>query len=223
LLKRYRRFLADVRFPDGQTVTVHCPNSGSMKGCAEPGRPVLLSRSDNPRRRYPWTWELVHNGKCWIGINTLRANALVTEGILAGKVPELAGYGKLRREVVYGNHSRVDLLLGEDPELCYVEIKNVTLVEQGRYLFPDAVTKRGLKHLWELQEMVRRGFRAVIFFLVQRSDGGDFAPAAEIDPEYARALRQVTEGGVEMLVYGTVITPREITLGSRILPAPQWR
>ncbi len=154
LLRRYKRFLADVELSDGTVVTAHCPNSGSMLGCAAPGSPVLLSRSGNPSRKLPYTWELVHAGACWVGINTGLPNRLVREGIEQGIVTELQGYGRIRQEVCYGaERSRIDLLL-EEPGLCYVEVKNFTLVEDGVARFPDAVTTRGQKHLRELMAMV---------------------------------------------------------------------
>ena len=156
LIKRYKRFLADVELPDGSVETVHCPNSGSMKGCAVPGSRVCISLSPNLNRKLPFTWELVETDGHWAGINTGLPNKLVREAIENGTVAELQGYGSLRAEVPYGSHSRIDLLL-ENPGRCYVEVKNVTLVENGRALFPDAVTVRGQKHLNELMQVVRDG------------------------------------------------------------------
>jgi sugar fermentation stimulation protein A len=213
LIKRYKRFLADVELEDGSVVTAHCPNSGSMKTCAEPGWAVRLSRANNPKRKLKYTWELVHNGVCWIGINTHLANKLTVEAIEKGWIPELGGYHTLRTEVKYGQNSRVDILLESESERCYVEVKNVTLVEaDGVYRFPDAVTKRGLKHLHELREMKRQGHRAVMLFAIQRSDGSHFEPAAGIDPEYARALKQAHAAGVEILPYRAETDPKHIEL-----------
>ena len=212
LIRRYKRFLADVELHDGTTITVHCPNSGSMLGCSTPGSLVLLSRSDNPARKYAYTWELVQIDGIWAGINTARPNGLVREAIENGTVAELTGYGAIRPEVPYGTNSRIDLLLAGERGNCYVEVKNVTLVEGRRALFPDAVTTRGQKHLRELMEVVRNGHRGVIFFLVQRDDGDEFAPADRIDPEYGRLLRQAANAGVELLAYRTAIAPPRIDL-----------
>lgn len=212
LLRRYKRFLADVELTDGTVITAHCPNSGSMLGCAAPGSPVLLSRSDNPSRRYPHTWELVHADDCWIGINTSLPNLLVREGIEQGIVTELQGYERIRQEVCYGSErSRIDLLL-EGPGLCYVEVKNVTLVEDGMARFPDAVTTRGQKHLRELIAMVANGARSVNFFVVQHANATAVAPADSIDPAYGRLLRQAAMAGVELLAYQASVTPTEIVL-----------
>ncbi len=211
LIKRYKRFLADVRLETGEVVTAHCPNSGSMKTCDTPGWEVRLSTSDNPKRKLKYTWEMVHNGRCWIGINTILANKIAAEGIRKGVIRELQGYDVLHTERKYGLNSRVDILLERDSQKCFVEIKNVTLVEaDGFYRFPDAVTKRGLKHLQELTEMVRQGHRAVMLFLIQRSDGSLFKPADHIDPAYARGLRAAYEAGVEVLPYRAEVSPQKI-------------
>ncbi len=216
LLRRYQRFLADVLLESGETVTAHCPNSGSMRGCATPGSPVLLSLSSNPKRKLAHTWELVEADGVWVGINTALPNRIVHEAIAAGEVQELAGYDAIRPEVPYGTGSRIDLLLTGDRPPCYVEVKNVTLVEGGRALFPDAVTTRGQKHLRELMEVVRRGERGVIFFLVQRPDAASVSPADSIDPEYGRLLRLAVAQGVEALAYRAEVTPEEIRLSCRL-------
>lgn len=216
LIKRYKRFLADVLLDSGETVTAHCPNSGSMKGCALPGSPVYLSLSTNPKRKLAYTWELVEADGVWAGINTALPNRIVHEAIAGGDVPELSGYSAIRPEVPYGTGSRIDLLLSGDRPPCYVEVKNVTLVENGRALFPDSVTTRGQKHLRELMEVVRRGERGVIFFLVQRADGGAVSPADAIDPEYGRLLRLATAHGVEALAYRAEVTPQQIRLCRRL-------
>ena len=216
LIRRYQRFLADVLLDSGETVTAHCPNSGSMKGCAVPGSRVLLSLSANPKRKYAHTWELVEAGGIWAGINTGLPNRIVHEAIARGEVPELAGYDVIRPEVPYGTGSRIDLLLTGSRPPCYVEVKNVTLVEEGQARFPDAVTVRGQKHLRELMEVVRQGMRGVIFFLVQRPDGGAVAPADSIDPEYGRLLRLATAHGVEALAYRAEVTPEQIRLCRRL-------
>jgi sugar fermentation stimulation protein A len=217
LIKRYKRFLADVELENGEIITVHCPNSGSMKSCMMPGWPVRLSRSGNPKRKYACTWEMVHNGNCWIGINTSIPNILAKEAIFNGVIRELQGYSEIRQEVKYGKNSRIDLLLQEGDKKCYVEVKNVTLVEKdGAYCFPDAVTVRGKKHLHELAEMYRQGQRAVMLFIIQRNDGLFFRPATHIDPAYARALKQVLALGVEILVYRAEVNPYGIEVIEKI-------
>ena len=217
LLHRFKRFLADVELGDGTITTVHCPNSGSMRGCLGEGWPVMLSRSDNPKRRLPLTWEMVHNGRCWTGVNTHLANRLAVEAIAAGTIGELQGYGSVRREVAYGEASRVDILLESGDARCYVEVKNVTMVDDaGRYAFPDAVTARGRKHLEELWRMVEKGYRGVMLFVIQRSDGEGFAPAADIDPAYTDALRRAADRGVELLAYRAQVTPEEIRVVERV-------
>jgi sugar fermentation stimulation protein A len=216
LVRRYKRFLADVALEDGSTITAHCPNSGSMKGCAVPGSRVFLSRSANPGRTYPFTWELVESDGFWAGINTGLPNRLTRAAIEDGTVAELQGYETIRPEVPYGGHSRIDLLLEGPTGRCFVEVKNVTLVEDGRALFPDAVTIRGQKHLNELMRVVREGDRGVIFFTVQRGDGDSVSPADLIDPEYGRLLRLAVENGVEALAYRALVTPQEIRLTERL-------
>jgi sugar fermentation stimulation protein A len=216
LIRRYKRFLADVELMDGSVVIAHCPNSGSMKGCAIPGSRVYLSRSENKGRKLPLTWELVEADGFWAGINTSRPNRLTREAIENGTVTELQGYGSLRPEVPYGEHSRIDLLLEGEPGRCFVEVKNVTLVEDDRALFPDAVTTRGQKHLRELMRVVREGDRGVIFFTVQRGDGTAVSPADTIDPEYGRLLRLALDSGVEALAYRALVTPQEIRLTERL-------
>lgn len=216
LLHRYKRFLADVALTDGSVVTAHCPNSGSMLGCAAPGSPVLLSRSDNPTRKLAYTWELVQVDGSWVGINTGLPNKLAQEGITQGVVTELQGYERIRQEVCYGaERSRIDLLL-EEPERCYVEVKNVTLVEGDVALFPDAVTTRGQKHLRELMAMVKSGARAVNFFVVQHTAAESVSPADAIDPAYGRLLRQAAAAGVELIAYQASVTPAEIVLIRRL-------
>lgn len=213
LIKRYKRFLADIELEDGSVVTAHCPNSGSMKGCNLPGAPVMLSLSPNLNRKLAHTWELVQVDGYWVGLNTMLPNRLAEEAILEGTISELQGYQRLRREVPYGSErSRIDLLLEDEQRRCFVEVKNVTLVEVGLALFPDAVTERGQKHLRELMEVVRNGDRGVILFTVQRGDGAAVAPADAIDPVYGRLLREAVAHGVEALAYRALVTPHEIRL-----------
>jgi len=217
LIRRYQRFLADVELDDGSLVTAHTPNTGSMQGCARPGSRVILSLSGNPGRKYPHSWELVHTDGVWVGINTLLPNRLAREGIENGTIAELAGYQAIRAEVPYGEEgSRIDLLLSGALGTCYVEVKNVTLVEGGRALFPDAVSARGLKHLRELMQMVRQGHRGVNLFVVQRGDGESVSPADAIDPAYGAQLREASRAGVELLAYRAVVTQAEVRLERRL-------
>ena len=202
LLKRYKRFLVDVELEDGRIVTAHCPNTGSMQSCSEPGRRVYLSVHDNPKRKYPYTWEMIAMPASLVGVNTLTPNRLIKHAVSRGQIPELGGYEAVRGEVRFGENSRVDLLLsGPGEARCYVEIKNCTLVRDKTALFPDAVTARGLKHLQELARQVGPACRSVIFFFVQRMDADCFRPAEAIDPAYGQGLRQAVAAGVEMLAY----------------------
>jgi sugar fermentation stimulation protein A len=218
LIKRYKRFLADVILDTGEEVTATCPNTGSMMGLAMPGAAVWLSVSASPTRKYPHTWEMVETdlgrGPVLVGINTNHPNRLVADAIAAGAIPEVSGYATLRREVKYGVSSRIDILL-EDPQkgLAYVEIKNVHLSRQdGLAEFPDSVTERGAKHLAELGAMVAAGHRAVMVYLIQRSDAERFSLAADIDPRYAAAYEVAREAGVEALAYACHLTPESIAL-----------
>jgi len=213
LLRRYRRFLADVRLDDGREVTVHCPNTGSMMGCAEPGYRVWLSRSRSPGRKYPLTWEMVEVcGGVLVGVNTARTNALVREAIAAGVIAELNGYDTLRSEVRAGRAgTRLDLLLERAGERCYVEVKNVTAaVRDGVALFPDAVSARGTRHLRALAAAVESGARALVCFCAQRADAREVRPADAIDPEYGRVLREVLAQGVEAIACRATVSPRGI-------------
>ena len=222
LVRRYKRFLADIRLPDGSLQTIHCPNTGSMMNCQDPGSRVWFSESDNPKRKYSRTWEMVetvHGDR--VGINTGRANALVREAIEAGNIPELAGYQVLETEVPYGEErSRIDILLRDHPAFadCYVEIKNVSLgMGDGVGVFPDAVTTRGHKHLRELMQIASSGRRAVLLFCVQHSGIARVRPADDIDPVYGSLLRQAAAAGVELLARGARLSPGEIRL---IQPLP---
>jgi len=222
LIKRYKRFLADIELETGEKVTAHCPNSGSMKGCAIPGSQVWLSESDNPKRKYKYTWELIKVPGTLIGINTQVPNKLVKQAIENDLIKELSGYDRVIAEVKTSSHTRLDLLLEKvSGEKCYVEIKNCTLVEEGIAMFPDAVTTRGQKHLDELDHLVSLGHRGVIFFLIQRMDAKAFKPAAMIDKIYAEKLRNVIKNGVEIVVRDTVISPPIIRLGNTVPVVPE--
>lgn len=213
LVKRYKRFLADVQLENQEIVTAHCPNSGSMKGCAIPGSPVWISTSDNPRRKLKYTWELIQTKDSMIGVNTQIPNKLVKSSVEAGLVEELAGFSKVRAEIRTSEHTRLDLMLeDEEGKACYVEIKNCTLVEDGVAMFPDAVTTRGQKHLDELVRLKKEGHRAVIFYLIQRMDAKVFTPAALIDQDYAIKLKRAADQGVEILTRDTWIDTQSICL-----------
>ncbi|MDN3518454.1 DNA/RNA nuclease SfsA [Aquisalimonas lutea] len=217
LERRYKRFLADVVLGDGERVTCHCPNTGSMMGCQEPGSRVWLSRSGNPGRKYPLTWELVElAGPVLVGIHTGRANALVREALEAGRIPQLAGYPEIRPEVhLPGEGTRIDFLLSGHAAApdCYVEVKNVTAaVDQGIALFPDAVSARGTRHLEHLRRLVGEGQRAALVFCVQRDDAREVRPADDIDPVYGQALRAAMASGVEVHALGARVGEREIAL-----------
>jgi sugar fermentation stimulation protein A len=217
LLRRYKRFLADVVLEDGSEITVHCANPGSMLEVSVPGRPVLLSRSNNERRKLPHTWELIRLSRSWVGVNTLRTNALAEEAIRKHRITELGGYPQLRREVRTGD-SRIDFLLGDagKPD-CLVEVKNVTLTDgNGTAIFPDSVTVRGQKHLLELMTVVDSGRRAVMLFWINRGDCRGFSPADDIDPAYGRLLRQARDHGVEILAYRAKVTPKQVTADASI-------
>jgi sugar fermentation stimulation protein A len=219
LVKRYKRFLADVRLEDGSTATAHVPNSGSMMGLCGPGQQVWLSRAAGKGRRLPYTLELVRDGRTLVGINTGRPNALVAEALAAGRIPELAGYASVRREVPYGRNSRIDLLLeGDGRPPCYVEVKNVHLRRRPSDAaeFPDSVTARGAKHLDELARMVAQGRRAVMLYVVQRGDCRHFRLADDIDPAYAEAFARARGRGVEALCYGCKIGRTAIELAKPI-------
>jgi sugar fermentation stimulation protein A len=213
LKKRYKRFLADVVLDNGDELTVYCPNTGAMTGCAEPGSVVWLSSSDDLKRKYRYTWELVQNGnKNIICIHSARANKIFQEAIENGFIEPLNGYDKIACEVKYGEeNSRIDFLLSNQGQQCFVEVKSVTLmIEGGVGLFPDAVSKRGSKHLRELIAMVEQGHRAVLVFCVLHTGIVSVAPAQMIDEQYASTLRQAQAAGVEVLVYGALVSQSKL-------------
>lgn len=218
LQRRYKRFLADILFEDeaidGQEpTTVHCPNPGAMLGLAEPDMRVWLRPAKNPKAKLPFAWELTELASGLVGIDTGRPNAIAEQAIAAGLIPELAGYETLKREVKYGQNSRIDILLTDPARAdCYVEIKNVHLERGGRAEFPDSKTARGAKHLAELAAMVESGARAVMLYVVQRSDCAEFRLAEDIDPAYATAYRAAREAGVETICYDCAISLEGIEL-----------
>jgi sugar fermentation stimulation protein A len=220
LLRRYKRFLADVRLGDGEVITVHTANTGSMLGCAEPGSRVWLSRSANAARKYPYSWEITETvAGILVGVNTALPNALVREAIEAGVIEELQGYRSVRGEVPYGaERSRIDWLLeGGEQAACYVEVKNVTAAVAETAIFPDAVSARGAKHLRELMAVVAAGQRGVLCFCVQRNDVTAVRPADEIDAVYGQTLREALRTGVEAVAYQAEVTTSGIAL-RRSLP-----
>ncbi len=217
LIRRYKRFLADVELEDGSLITVHTPNTGSMLGCSEPGCRVWLRDAENPKRKYRYSWEISETlAGVMVGVNTGITNTLVEAAVIDGTVRELQGYASIRREVRYGNErSRIDLLLEghADGRPCYVEVKNVTTCDaDGHAFFPDAVSARGSKHLRELMGVVAEGGRGVIFFCVQRGDAQRVRPAYEIDPLYGATLREALAAGVEALAYRADVTPKATRL-----------
>lgn len=217
LVRRYKRFLADVELENGEVVTAHCANSGSMMGLAVPGSRVWLSPNRNPKAKLAWRWEMEECEGGLVGINTSHPNRIVEEAIRAGLIAELAGYESLRREVPYGKNSRIDILLEGGPievggGICFVEVKNVTLRRSGRAEFPDSVTARGAKHLDEMMDQVALGHRAVMLYLIQRGDCETFSVAADIDPAYAAALARAKAAGVEAYAYACAMSPEEICL-----------
>ncbi|MGE5504671.1 MAG: DNA/RNA nuclease SfsA [Actinomycetota bacterium] len=217
LIRRYKRFLADVELECGTVVTAHVANSGAMLGTSAPGLEVWLSPAANPARKLQWSWEMTRIDSHLVGVNTAWPNAVAAEAVAAGLIPELAGYRSIRREVKYGRNSRIDLLLEADGRpTCWVEVKSAHLKRGDHAEFPDAVTARGTKHLGELRDVVAGGGRAVMLFLVQRGDCRAFRPAADIDPVYAAALAAATRDGVEAICYTCVLSLDGIEIGGRL-------
>ncbi|NWL75420.1 DNA/RNA nuclease SfsA [Pseudomonas taiwanensis] len=220
LLKRYKRFLADIETASGEQLTIHCPNTGSMLNCMSEGCRVWFSRSNDPKRKLPGTWEIAETPQGRLAcVNTARANALVEEALKTGLIPELAGFASLKREVAYGQeNSRADFRLDFAEGPAFIEVKSVTLGFDGTLVaaFPDAVTTRGSKHLRELAALARDGVRAVQLYCVNLSEIEAVRPAEEIDPAYAAALREAVSAGVEVLAYGVELTPEEVRVCRRL-------
>lgn len=205
-IKRYMRFLVDVKLDSGEIVTAHCTNSGSLKSCFEVGAEVYLSPVNDPSRKTKFTWEIIKIGGNWVGINTSNPNTLALEWIRENKIPGLEGYTQVDREVKFGD-SRFDIFAKNDKEECFVEVKNVTLKEGEYALFPDAVTTRGQKHLETLIEVKKSGRRAVMLYVIQRIDVSIFAPAKDIDSDYAEKLRKAHKAGVEIIPLQVKVSP----------------
>ena len=225
LIRRYKRFLADIELATGEVQTIHCANTGAMTGCATPGDTVWYSTSDNPKRKYPSSWELTQTqSDHWIAINTLQANRLTVEAIEENRIPELSGYETLQTEVKYGEeNSRIDVLLSNNEQYCYIEVKSVTLLDEeqgdaGQGYFPDAKTVRGQKHLRELMEMRKQGHRAVLFFAVLHSGIEKVSAALHIDGLYANLLTQAIDAGVEVMCYKAEISSH----GMRLVKPIDW-
>jgi sugar fermentation stimulation protein A len=216
LIRRYKRFLADVELENGDVVIAHCTNSGSMKSCIEAGAPVYLTPVNDPKRKTRFTWEMIYINNSWIGINTSIPNLLAYEWIRDGKIDGLKGYTTVKREVKFGD-SRFDIYAENEHERCFVEVKNVTMKEGNTALFPDAVTSRGRKHLETLAKVKQEGIRAVMLYVIQRMDVEAFGTANHIDPDYADTLARVYKQGVEIIPVQVKVTPRNIDFW-QILP-----
>jgi sugar fermentation stimulation protein A len=215
LLRRYKRFFTEIELVDGTVVVAHTPNTGSMKQCAVPGYKVLISKADNPKRKLKYTLELILVGDHWVDTHTQRTNRVVEEALRNNKIASFEDF-QVQPEYKYGE-SRIDFYLHKGDDEVLLEVKNVTLCcQEETACFPDAVTTRGQKHLRELLAAKQQGYRAVIFFLIQRSEATEFSPADDIDPEYGRLLREVVAAGVEALAYKTIVTPTENRVGEKI-------
>ena len=212
LVRRYKRFLADIELGNGVIVTVHCPNSGSMLGCSEPGSPVMFSRADNPGRKYPHTLEMVRTGNTWIGVNTALTNSLVREALENGTIKEFGRPEVITSEVKTSANTRLDFLMEQGGRKIYMEVKNCSLAENRVAMFPDAVTSRGTKHLRELAALKMQGHAAAVLFCIQRNDADCFSPAAHIDALYAETLSKVAAAGVMVLAYQADVNPGGIAI-----------
>lgn len=218
LIKRYKRFLADVLLDNGDIVTAHCPNTGSMQGCAISGSKVWLSESNDPKRKLAYTWQLIACDNSMIGINTHLANKLVLEAITNGTISDFSGYTNIRTEVKYGKeNSRIDLLIDFPDYQYYVEVKNVTLIEEGTAYFPDAITQRGQKHIRELMYMVDQGHKAAVLFCIQHTGATTFTTASHIDKEYAELLSLAKKHGVSIFAYRAAIEPAKVLLTEKVI------
>jgi len=216
LIRRYKRFLADIELPDKKVLTVHCPNSGSMLGCSRPGSPVMISRSENPGRKYPHTLEMVRSGAVWVGVNTSLTNKLVREALENKVVKEFGRLDAIVQEVKTSADTRLDFLLERGDIRIYMEVKNCSLAENRVAMFPDAKTTRGTKHLHELAGLKKQGHETAVFFCVQRQDADCFMPAHHIDPVYAETLLNTAKAGVMVLAYRADVSPEEIKIVGKL-------
>ncbi|RAP34067.1 DNA/RNA nuclease SfsA [Candidatus Marinamargulisbacteria bacterium SCGC AG-410-N11] len=214
-LKRYKRFFADIKLENGQIICAYCPNTGSLKSCLAENARVLVDFNPSPKRKLDYTLEFIHSGSCWIGINPQRANNIVHDALKQNIIPDLSVYESIQREVSFLN-SRFDFLLSNQNINHYIEVKSVTLVNESFYEFPDAITKRGQKHISDLIKVVEQGQKASMFYLIQRSDAKIFRPAHEIDPDYANLLKKAVASGVTVYCYDTLISPPDIQVGSLV-------
>lgn len=215
LVKRYKRFLTDIELEDGSIVIAHCTNSGSMKTCLEDNAPVYLSPVDDPKRKTRFTWEMIYMNKSWIGINTMIPNLLVYEAVVANKIEQLTGYTHVKREVKFGD-SRFDIYAENEHEKCFIEVKNVTMKVDNFARFPDAKTTRGKKHLETLMEVKKQGMRAVMVYIIQRTDIDTFGPAWDIDPEYAETLVKAYKNGVKIIPLMAKVTHTQIEIHKEV-------
>ena len=211
LLKRYKRFLSDIKLDNGDIVVAHCTNSGSMMSCLETGAEVYLTPVDDPKRKTQFTWEMIKINENWVGINTGWPNVIAYEAIKNNEIAKLSGYIHVKREVKFGD-SRFDIYCENKHEKCFVEVKNVTYKKGDYALFPDAITTRGQKHLKTLIKAKKQGYRAVMLYIVQRTDVLKFGPAIEIDPEYAKILKEASQNGVEIIAIQAKVSPNYIRL-----------
>ncbi len=215
LIKRYKRFLADVELESGEIVTAHCANSGSMLTCLEEGAPVALTFVDDPKRKTKYSWEMIFVNNNWVGINTSHPNKIIFDAIVNQQIVGLDMYDEVKREVKF-DESRLDIVAKNSEETCVIEVKNVTMMVDNVALFPDAKTSRGLKHLNTLIRLKSEGYRAVMVYLVQRSDVESFTVAKDIDKDYAEGLKKAVENGVEVFVLRATVSPSEIKIDKRL-------
>jgi len=211
LIKRYKRFLADITLDTREIITAHCTNSGTMKSCLEDNAEVYLTPVNDPKRKTKFTWEMIMINNDWIGVNTGNPNKLVFDAVKNGDIEKLKGYTEVKREVKFDD-SRFDVMAKNENETCFIEVKNVTLKEGNYALFPDAVTTRGKKHLETLIRVKQQGMRAVMLYIIQRMDVDIFAPAKEIDPTYAKTMKKAYEQGVEIIPMQANVSPEKIEL-----------
>ena len=216
LIKRYKRFLADIELEDGSVIVAHCTNSGSMKTCIEEGAQVFLSQASDPKRKTKFTWEMIYINNGWIGVNTMIPNLIVYDAISNNDIDRLTGYTTVRREVKFGD-SRFDIYCENENEKCFVEVKNVTMKVGNAALFPDAVTTRGRKHLETLIEVKKQGMRAIMLYVIQRMDVETFGPSEDIDPEYAKSLRKAIKYGVEVIAVQAKVSPDGIEINEQMI------